>query len=584
MAKQRTWGSTAAIVAFAGFVGAALWAKWNPIVAQESAAPAKKLAAPATVGDKTPGKAQAPKGKGALAKQKARSEKSTKPAEFTRAVPGAGKKLDALALAKIIDDEVKQGLKSEGIPASPLASDAEFFRRVHLDLIGVIPAPDKVLAFLESKDPNKRAKVIDELLADERFGKALSEVFSGLMIPRESNNRRLDHKPFQTWLAKNFNENTPLDKLAFDLLTSTGNLDENGAVGYFVGNPTVDKMTDNVAKMFLGVRLECAQCHNHPFVSWKQEEYWGMAAFFMKTRLSVNPQQAAKKGVAPGIFESGGPAKGKKGNLPESAKFVPAKFLQGDQPKLNQADPYRPVLAKWVVAPDNQFFARAMVNRFWHQLFGRGIVNPVDDMHEDNVPSHPELLAALTEQLKANGFDLKYLIRAICNSETYQRTSVPLKGNDDDTTFFSHRAVRVMSPEQLYDSIVTVLGQTANRKDAAAPKAKGAPGGPREQFLNFFRVDEVDPQEYQAGIPQALRLMNSGQLNATTAVVDQAMKAGGDTNKVLERLYLAVVSRQPTPAELTRMNAYVTKNGPPRQAYGDIAWALLNSSEFTLNH
>jgi hypothetical protein len=585
MAKQRNWGSAAAMLAFAGFVAISLWAKWNPALAQEKTAPApgaeaQKAAARAAA---KAAKGKGAPGKGAAAKQRAKGD--AKAPEFTRAVPGAGKKLDAMALAKVIDQEINLNLKSAGVPASSLASDAEFYRRVHLDLTGVIPTPDKVLAFLDNKDANKRQKAIDDLLADERFGKSLSEVFSGLMIPRESNNRRLDHKPFQGWLAKSFNDNVPLDKLAYDLLTSTGNLDENGAVGYFVGNPTVDKMTDNVSRMFLGVRLECAQCHNHPFVSWKQDEYWGMAAFFMKTKLTVNPQQAAKKGVAPGIFESGGPAKGKKGNLPESAKIVPAKFLQADQPTLNKEDPYRPVLAKWVVSPQNPFFARAMVNRFWHQLFGRGIVNPVDDMHEDNAPSHPELLAALTEQFKANQFDLKYLIRAICNSEAYQRTSRPVDANKDDREFFSHRAVRVLSPEQLYDSIVTVLGQTQAKGDRAAQKQKGVPGGPREQFLSFFRVDEVDPQDYQAGIPQALRLMNSAQLNATQGIADNAMKAGGsDSNKIIEQLYLTVLSRPPTQAELSRLNDYVRKQETPRLAYSDISWVLLNSSEFTLNH
>jgi len=584
MAKQRNWGSAAAMLAFAGFVAISLWAKWNPALAQDKTTPAPGAEAQKA---RAAAKAKGAPGKGAPTKQRAKSDAKAagKAPEFTRAVPGAGKKLDAMALAKIIDQEINLNLKSAGVPASSLASDAEFYRRVHLDLTGVIPTPDKVLAFLDSKDANKRQKAIDELLADERFGKSFSEVFSGLMIPRESNNRRLDHKPFQAWLAKSFNDNVPLDKLAYDLLTSTGNLDENGAVGYFVGNPTVDKMTDNISRMFLGVRLECAQCHNHPFVSWKQDEYWGMAAFFMKTKLTVNPQQAAKKGVAPGIFESGGPAKGKKGNLPESAKFVPAKFLQAEQPTLNKEDPYRPVLAKWVVSPQNPFFARAMVNRFWHQLFGRGIVNPVDDMHEDNAPSHPELLAALTEQLKANQFDLKYLIRAICNSESYQRTSRPLDANKDDREFFSHRAVRVLSPEQLYDSIVTVLGQAPAKGDRAAQKQKGVPGGPREQFLNFFRVDEVDPQDYQAGIPQALRLMNSAQLNATQGIADKAMKAGGsDSNKIIEQLYLTVLSRPPTQAELTRLNDYVRKQETPRLAYSDISWALLNSSEFTLNH
>jgi hypothetical protein len=590
--RNRTWGTPLALAVFTGFIATSLWAKWNPAWAQEvqkQAIPSPAVAAPAAPAKPA---AEAPPVRNKAAKQKAKIEINAKksaaakrPAEAVQKLLPVGKKIEAIALAKLIDSEINKKLKSEGIPASPLATDAEFYRRVHLDLVGVVPSADKVVAFLESKDPHKRQKAIDELLTDERFGKALSEVWSGLMIPRESNNRRLDHTPFQKWLAQQFNDNVPLDKMAHALLTATGNMDENGAVAYFVGNPTVDKMTDNVSKMFLGVRLECAQCHNHPFVSWKQDEYWGMAAFFMKTKLSVNPQQAAKKGVSPGIFETGGPAKGKKGNLPESAKFVPAKFLQGEQPKLVASDPYRPVLADWITKPENPFFTRAMVNRFWHHLFGRGLVNPVDDMHEDNVASHPELIEALADQLKASGFDLKFLLRAICNSEAYQRSSKPSGTNADDKQFFSHRAVRVLTPEQLYDSIVTVLGKGGvTRADLKATKQKGQPGGPREQFLNFFRVDEPDPQDYQAGIPQALRLMNSAQLNATTGFVDQAMKGGGGSSEIIERLYLAALSRRPTPQEVERMEAFVRKQPVPRTAYGDLVWVLMNSSEFALNH
>lgn len=587
MIKQRSWGTPLALLAFGGFIALSLWAKFNPISAQD--APKTPKAAAAKANPLAPAASKVNAKKKANAKADIPPLRNKKPVAnkdgSAQPLVAAGQRLDSAALTRLIDQEINQELKAQGYPASSLSEDAEFLRRVYLDLVGVVPEPEKVLAFLNNKDSNKRAKVIDELLADERFGKSMSEVWSGLMIPRESNNRRLDHKPFQDWLAKQFNENRPLDKLAYELLTATGSLNENGAVAYFVGNPTVDKMTDNVSKVFLGVRLECAQCHNHPFVSWKQDEYWGMAAFFMKTRLTVNPQQAAKKGVSPGIFENNGPAKGKKGNLPESAKFVSAKFLQGDEPKLEKTEPYRPVLAKWITAPDNPFFARAMVNRLWYQLFGRGLVNPVDDMHEDNVPTHPELLDALTAQLKANNFDAKHLIRAIVNSEAYQRTSRPLPSNADDTAYYSHRAVRSLTPEQLYDSLTAVLG-TQNAKGAVrvAPKAKGGAGAVREQFLAFFRVDEADPQEYLGGIPQALRLMNSGQLNATQRVVDQAMKAGSDPLQVVDSLYVTVLSRRATPDELRRMNEYVLKQSAPRTAYADIAWALLNSSEFALNH
>lgn len=573
-------GSTLSLLAITGFVFVSLYAKWNPVQGGET--PAKK--APAVAPAKTDFNS-----KNAKANKGKKTDEAK--ANVLGPIPGAGKKVDFKALAKIIDEEVARRMAAEGFKPSPRSDDAEFLRRVYLDLVGTIPSAEKVEAFLKSTDADKRAKVIDELLGDPRFGTTLSEAWSGLMVPRESNNRRLNHSPLQEWLAKQFNGNVPLNKLVFDLVTATGNTEENGATVYFVGNPTVDKMTDNVARMFLGVQLQCAQCHNHPFTDWKQTEYWAMAAFFMKTKLTANPQQAAKKGVPPGITETG-KAGGKKNGLPESAKIVPAKFLMGDSPKLNQAEPFRPVLAQWMTSADNPFFARAMVNRFWYQLFGRGIVNPVDDMHQDNPATHPELLAALTEQFKGSGFDLKYLLRAICNSETYQRTSRPSNDNQSDDRYLSHRVVRVLTAEQLYDSLTSVVGTASKNNPRADKKAavvgkKGAPAGGRENFLAFFRIDEgADPLEYQIGIPQALRMMNSGQFNNTTATVATAMKEGnGVPAQVIERLFLHSLSRRPTVEETQRLTEFVRKGGSDtRTAYSDVLWALINSSEFAFNH
>src|SRR5205823_5477506 len=197
--------------------------------------------------------------------------------------------------------------------------DAEFLRRAYLDLTGVIPPAEKVAAFLDSKAPDRRARVVEELLADSRYGRWLAETWTNSMVPRESNNRRLNSQPLHGWLAKGLNENKPWDKLVHELLTASGDQDKNGAVTYFIGNPSVDKITDSVTRLFLGVRLECAQCHNHPFTNYKRDEYWGMAQFFMKVRLTANPQQASKKGISPGIVEDGR-VKGKKKALPESAK------------------------------------------------------------------------------------------------------------------------------------------------------------------------------------------------------------------------------------------------------------------------
>jgi hypothetical protein len=306
----------------------------------------------------------------------------------------------------------------------------------------------------------------------------------------------------------------------------------------------------------------------------------------MKVRLSANPNQAAKKGVSPGIFENAA-IKGK-AKLPESAKIVPAKFLQGIEPKMEKSEPYRPVLAKWMTAAENPFFARAMVNRMWHHFYGRGLVNPVDDMHEDNPASHPELLAALTEQFKASGFDVKYLVRAICNSQAYQRSSTPNTANKDDNKLLSHAAVRVMTPEQLFDSLTQVLGNRGNADGPRGTKGGGkkGPTGPRDQFIAFFHIDEgANPLEYQVGIPQALRLMNSAQLNNINVTVNQAIKAGNNNPaQVIEHLYLAALSRRPSAAESQRVTQYVGRQSDSRTGYSDVLWALLNSSEFALNH
>ena len=225
------------------------------------------------------------------------------------------------------------------MPASPLAEDAEFLRRVALDLTGVIPSADRAAAFLDSKEPDKRAKLIDELLASPRFGRHLADVWQDLLLARNSDNRRLQAAPFTKWLADGFNANKPWDVFVRESPTATGAQDKNAAVAYFLSNRSVDRITDNVTKNFLGVQLQCAQCHNHPFTVWKQTEYWGMAAFFMKVQVG-NPKQAAKKGGSAGVTEvARRPKRNKKNALPVSAKVVPAKFLRGTEPALRPAQP-----------------------------------------------------------------------------------------------------------------------------------------------------------------------------------------------------------------------------------------------------
>ncbi len=490
-----------------------------------------------------------------------------------------------LVLSQHIDEAIDTCLRAEKVAPSPRSNDAEFVRRIYLDITGHIPSADKVAAFLDSRDPNKRAKLIDDLLASHDYGKHQADIWQALLLPRTSENRFVSFDKMTAWLEKSFNDNKPWDKMVREILTAQGELDKNGAVTYFLANLTPDKLTDNTTRVFLGVQLQCAQCHDHPFTKWKQDEYWGMAAFFTKVRINGNPRQAAMQGNTVSIGENG---KGRPIRLPISAKRVPPKFLQGEQPDLSSSDAYRPVLAKWMTSSQNRYFSRAMVNRLWAQFFGRGLVNPVDDMHDGNQPSHPQLLDELSAHFVASGFDVKQLIRALCNSEAYQRTSKPTAHNREAVPeLFSRMAVKVLTPEQLYDSLLMILGapNPANPRRNSANAARLRNATPRMLFVAFFKGDEnAEPTEYQAGIPQVLRMMNAPMLNNTTMLAP-LLKSDKTPKQIIEHLYLTTLSRRPSAHELQRCVALVRKHSDePREAFGDILWALLNSSEFTLNH
>jgi hypothetical protein len=514
-----------------------------------------------------------------------RDKAKSKPAAKSLVSSLAGRQIDSTALAHHIDDAIDARLQDEKTAAAAQADDAEFLRRVYLDIVGRIPPGDKTAAFLASREPDKRARLIDELLHSEEFGKHQADIWQALLLPRNSDNRAVPYDAMTKWLAEGFNESKSWDRMAREIVTASGDADSNPAISYIMANRGPDKLTDNVTRMFLGVQLQCAQCHNHPFTTWKQEEYWGMAAFFSKVRLEGNPRAAAAKGKQTASIGDGN--KGRPLPKPESAKTMPPKFLQGEVADVKGSDNYRKVLADWMTSRQNPYFSKAMVNRTWAQFFGRGLVAPVDDMHDGNPASHPQLLVDLADQFAANEFDLKYLIRAICNSKTYQRTSKVTPATADTAPeLFGRMAVKVQSPEQLFDSLVQVLGAPGTPNQPRRP-AMGAARGPvtaRQQFVNFFKVEDADPTEYQVGIQQALRLMNSPQTN-NAGVLNSILKGGKEPTEVIEQLYLKTLSRRPTEKELERLTAHVARAGSePRPAYADILWSLLNCSEFAVNH
>jgi hypothetical protein len=429
-----------------------------------------------------------------------------------------------------------------------------------------------------------------------------------MLVQLDDNNRGLISRNFEDWLEDKFNRNEPWNKIVSEILTATGDRNKNPAVVYFLANvndnfqPAAEKLTGVTASAFLGVQLQCCECHNHPFTKWKQTDFWGMAAFFSHTHGEATSKKAQKGGEMPAVRESIAEPRAKKGAasitkgappgsvvIPESkGKIVKAKYLEGSEPSLAGKTAYRPSLAAWLTSPTNKYFADAAVNRMWAHFFGKGLTNPVDDMRSDNPPSHPEVLSILSREFVASGFDLKHLIRCICNSRAYQRSSVRLPSNKDDDALYSRMAVKMMTADVLYDSLQTVLGEAPEprrvRRGGAPIAKKGAAKDPRSRFVEFFDTqDEKGPSpEYTHGIPQVLRLMNAEAFNSGGAVIDKFAKPGVGKDKVIENLFLSTLSRRPTPREAAKFAAFVGADA--RKGYQQVLWVLINSSEFILNH
>lgn len=488
----------------------------------------------------------------------------------------SGGERDRLAPSLLIDERIDAQLKSANLPASPVADDEEFLRRVYLDLHGRVPTAEQAQAFLADVAANKRAKLIDQLLADQRFAAHLADLWDDYLIPGAEDSRALKPR-FTAWLEESF-ATKPWDRITQELLTAAGHRDKDPATLYlFKGRETLSptELTDLVSQYFVGIRLNCAQCHDHPFTTWKQSDYWGMAAFF--TEIQYTDRRLQKSGL---IRDDSAVALDK---LEDAARLRTRKFLGGSAADEQTGVPHRQALVRWLTAADNPYFARAMVNRMWAQFYGRGLVNPVDDMHQDNPPTHPELLAELSERFIAAGYDLRELCRTICNSAAYQRTSRPLAGNERDTTLYSHMAIKVLTPEQLYDSLAVVVPNTERQKGPTRN------ADPREEFVQFFR-SAGDPNliAYDRGIPQALRMMNSSQTlspRTAAATVRRMIKPDATAEQAIDGLYLHVLTRRPTEQERKLHQDFLSGHpGARDEAYAEILWALLNSSEFSLNH
>jgi hypothetical protein len=483
---------------------------------------------------------------------------------------------DARALSARIDELIGVRLAEEKVPPAPPTDDAEFFRRLSLDLNGRIPSLSQLADFLDDPRPDKRRLWINELMDGPDnaplYVRHFTHFWRRQVLAQTPAQADSVVGPLESWLRKQVQANTPYDRMVRGLLTDAE------AAGFFLANENKpEDLASRTSRLLLGVKLECAQCHeDRSGGRWKRTQFWEYAAFFAGLR----PDQGIPGVVAAPREQKAGPARIQVGG---SGAWVEARFPDGGKPDWQRGVTPRQALAEWVARGDNPWFARAAVNRLWHYFFGVGLIDPVDGLGiEDNPPSHPELLDELARQFVAHDFDLKYLIRAVTGSQTYQRSSRQTHPRQAEPRLFARAASRALTPEQLYDSLVLATGY----RPGSGPGA--GPGPARAAFLAPFDDPNGQPADSQASIQQALMMMNGAFTEEATspaksATVAAVIESNGPMARRIEELYLVALSRTPRPQETRRLLDYAA-NRESKQALRDILWSLLNSTEFILNH
>lgn len=523
------------------------------------------------------------------------------PALLVFAVAGSALADDAeRKMTDRVDRLLQQSWKNADVQPAPRADDAVFLRRAYLDLTGVIPSVGEVREFLRDARPGKRERLIEKLLGtggksgnarrngSSRHATHLANIWQQVMLPQVNNNPRFRFQAgtFNAWLRNHFAENTPYDRMVAELITYSGPAGRGGpGLFYQVLELKPEELAASTSRIFLGVQIQCAQCHNHPFDHWTQKDFWSYAAFFAQ----LNRPRGRSRFVA-----QIGDAKSGEVTLPNTQIVVLPRYLGAKPMKLPAGSVRRRELARWLTSKQNPYFAKATVNRVWAILFGYGLVDPVDDFGKHNPASHPRLLEALAKDFAESGYDLRRLFRVLAKTKAYQLSSQVTATDSYQPNLFNRMAVKSLTAEQIFDCFEIA---TAKRE---LPTAYGSSGqvryrvnSARQQFLAKFEAPTQKATEFQAGIPQALTMMN-GPLVAEATDVDRSdiLIALADspfmnTEQRVETLFLAALSRMPTPKERSRFVAYVDsggRSGDSRQALGDVMWALLNSTEFILNH
>jgi hypothetical protein len=487
-----------------------------------------------------------------------------------------------------IDEAVFTKLKTLNMLPSELCDDATFIRRVYFDIAGTPPQPNAVREFIEDKTPDKRAKLIDELLDRPEYRDYQTILWADLLRDTSTFLKDDGVRAYTHFIRESFAENKPFDKFVKELLTGTGSTyhNETATANYYRVTSDPADLTTSTSQIFLGVRLECCRCHNHPFDRWSQDDYYGMAAFFSKVHVGGGEQKDEET-----IYVDNN---GEVRQLRTQQVMAP-KLLTSDQPIGDANGDLRVRLADWITSKDNPFFAKATVNRIWKQMFGRGIVHPADDFRATNPPINPPLLDALAKDFVDNGYDLKHLIRTICNSRVYQLSAKPNSTNTDDQKNFSHYYIKRLPPEPLLDAISIATG-VDEQFGGVAPGTKAinlADNNVGSGFLDVFgrsRRIQVAERSQETSMSQALTLMNGPTINnkitSPQGRIAQLIARLGDRKEtdIIKELYLATFARYPTESELKQALAYVAKTPTPKEGYEDLMWVMLNTREFLFNH
>ncbi|MEQ8790112.1 MAG: DUF1549 domain-containing protein [Pirellulaceae bacterium] len=491
-----------------------------------------------------------------------------------------------------IDQYVLAKLESLNIPPSPRADDATFLRRAQLDTLGVLPTAQDVQRFTADKSPDKRDRLIDELLAREEFTDYWAYKWSDLLLVSGDRLRPQAVKTYYGWIREQVQQNTPWDELVRRVITASGSTFENGAANFYALHQDPTEMSETASQAFLGLSIGCAKCHNHPLEKWTNDQYYGMANMFARVRA---------KGWG-GDFRNGDGNRvvfsATQGELlqPSTGKPQPPRPLDAQPLAFDDATDRREYLADWLTSPENPYFTRAVVNRVWANFYGVGLVEAVDDLRATNPASNEELLAAASEYLVEHDYDLKELMRAILRSETYQRDSQPLPGNREETRFYSRYYPRRMSAEMMLDAISQTTGVPTEFKDF--PKGTRALELPDSSVESYFLSAFGRPERIitcecertdEPSMTQVLHIYNGQTLNKKLETkenrLDELLASKMSSEEMLRQVYLETLARAPNMRETKALGEVLSEEGADRRLLlEDLYWSILSSREFLFNH